>query len=84
MTPPPPPGPVFAFITSSDPAAPVNALMKKRAFEVYDWIFNGLPQKSDEFFEPVPAPAPAPAPAKPASSEPAAPAAPPAPAPAKP
>ena len=53
-----PPGPVYAFITSSDPAAPVNALMKKRAFQIYDWNFTSLPQKSDELFEPVPAPPP--------------------------
>ncbi len=50
-----PPGPVYAFIASSDPAAPVNALMKKRAFQIYDWNFTSLPQKSDELFEPVPA-----------------------------
>jgi hypothetical protein len=50
-----PPGPVYAFITSSDPAAPVNALMKKRAFQIYDWNFTSLPQKSDELFEPIPA-----------------------------
>jgi hypothetical protein len=53
-----PPGPVYAYITSSDAAAPVNALMKKRAFQIYDWNFTSLPQKSDELFEPVPAPPP--------------------------
>jgi hypothetical protein len=53
-----PPGPVYAFIASSDPAAPVNALMKKRAFQIYDWNFTSLPQKSDELFESVPAPPP--------------------------
>jgi len=53
-----PPGPVYAFITHSDTAAPVNALMKKRAFQIYDWNFTSLPQKSDELFEPVPAPPP--------------------------
>ncbi|MDD2762358.1 MAG: DUF4340 domain-containing protein [Opitutaceae bacterium] len=58
-TAPPPVEPVYAFITSSDPAAPVNALMKKRAFQIYDWNYNSLPQKADELFEPVPAlPAP--------------------------
>jgi len=50
-----PAGPVYAFITSSDPAAPINALMKKRAFQIFDWNFTSLPQKRDEFFEPVPA-----------------------------
>jgi hypothetical protein len=51
-----PAGPVYAFITSSDPAAPINAIMKKRAFQIYDWNFTSLPQTRDEFFEPVPEP----------------------------
>jgi hypothetical protein len=51
-----PAGPVYAFITTSDPAAPINALMKKRAFQIYDWNFTSLPQKPDELFEPIPAP----------------------------
>ncbi|HUJ42957.1 MAG TPA: DUF4340 domain-containing protein [Opitutaceae bacterium] len=51
-----PAGPVYAFITSSDPAAPINALMKKRAFQIYDWNFTSLPQKPDELFEPLPPP----------------------------
>jgi hypothetical protein len=51
-----PAGPVYAFITSSDPTAPINALMKKRAFQIYDWNFTSLPQKPDELFEPIPAP----------------------------
>jgi hypothetical protein len=54
-----PAGPVYAFIASSDPAAPINALMKMRAFQISDWNFSGLPQKRDELFEPVPAPPPA-------------------------
>lgn len=53
-----PAGPVYTFITSSDPAATVNALMKKRAFQSFDWNFTSLPQKRDELFEPVPAPPP--------------------------
>jgi hypothetical protein len=57
-----PAGPVFVFITHSDAAAPVNALMQKRAFQVSEYTFTGLPQKADELFEPAPAPAPAPAP----------------------
>jgi hypothetical protein len=56
---PPPPGPVYAFIASSEAAAPVNALLKKRAFQVYDWNLTSLPQKADELFEPAPAPPPA-------------------------
>src|SRR5205814_19839 len=59
-----PAGPVYVFITHSDASAPVNALMQKRAFQISDYTFTGLPQKSDELFEPAP-PAPAPAPAAP-------------------
>jgi hypothetical protein len=54
-----PAGPVYASITTSDPVAPINALMKKRAFQVFEWSFTGLPQKRDELFEPVPATPPA-------------------------
>ena len=54
-----PASPVCAFIASSDAGAPVNALMKKRAFQVYDWNLTSLPQKAAELFEPVPAPPPA-------------------------
>jgi hypothetical protein len=50
-----PAGPVFVFVGSSDPAAPINALMQKRAFQISDYTFTGLPQKSDELFEPAPA-----------------------------
>jgi hypothetical protein len=50
-----PAGPVYAFIANSDASATVNALMKRRAFQIFDWNFTGLPQKRDEFFEPVPA-----------------------------
>ncbi len=57
-----PAGPVFVSITHGDAAAPVNALMAKRAFQISDYTFTGLPQKADELFEPAPAP-PAPAPA---------------------
>ena len=61
-----PAGPVFANIASSETAASVNALMQKRAFQISDYTFTSLPQKSDELFEPAPPPAPAavPAPAK--------------------
>jgi hypothetical protein len=62
-----PAGPVFAFIAHSEAAAPVNALMQKRAYQISDYTFTGLPQKADELFEPAPpppsTPAPAPAPA---------------------
>lgn len=63
-----PAGPVYVFITSSDASAPVNALMQKRAFQISDYTFTGLPQKAEELFEPAPpAAAPAPAPAAPAA-----------------
>ena len=56
-----PAGPVFAWISSTDPKAAVNSLMQKRSFQVDDYTFTGLPQKSDELFEPAPPP---PAPVK--------------------
>ncbi len=61
-----PAGPVFVNISHSDgTTAPVNALMQKRAFQISDYTFTSLPQKSDELFEPAPPPAPpAPTPAK--------------------
>ncbi|PTX96671.1 DUF4340 domain-containing protein [Opitutus sp. ER46] len=55
-----PAGPVFAFVTSSEASAPVNALMAKRAYQISDYTFTSLPQSADELFEPRPAtPAPA-------------------------
>lgn len=56
-----PAGPVFAFITHSESSAPINSLMQKRAFQIAEYTFTGLPQKADELFEPAPPPAPAPA-----------------------
>lgn len=64
-----PAGPVFAFISHSDSAAPINALMQKRTFQIAEYTFTGLPQKADELFEPAPPPPP-PAPAPAAASEP--------------
>lgn len=58
-----PAGPVFVNISHGDAAAPVNALMAKRAFQISDYTFTGLPQKADELFEPAPAPAPTATPA---------------------
>jgi hypothetical protein len=58
-----PAGPVFVEISHSDgDKAPINALMAKRAFQVSEYTFTGLPQKADELFEPAPPPAPAPKP----------------------
>lgn len=70
-----PPGPVFATVTHSDAAAPVNALMQKRAFQVSDFTFTSLPQKPEELFEPAPT---APTPGATSAPAPAAPEAPPA------
>lgn len=67
-----PAGPVFVTVTSSDAAAPINELMKKRAFKVYDYTFTSLPQHAADLFEaapPPPAPAPAATPAAGAASE---------------
>jgi lipoprotein-anchoring transpeptidase ErfK/SrfK len=68
-----PAGPVFVFVTHSDAAATVNGLMQKRAFQMAEYSFTGLPQKSDELFEPAPPPpapaaTPTPAAAKPAEA----------------
>ncbi|MGA3008243.1 MAG: hypothetical protein ABSE59_10165, partial [Opitutaceae bacterium] len=52
-----PAGPVYVFITCSDAAAPINALMKKRAFEVYESAYTGLPGTPDDLFVAAPPPA---------------------------
>ena len=51
-----PAGPVFVSVANSDAKAGLNALMKKRAFQISDYVFTGLPQKVDELFEPAPPP----------------------------
>lgn len=70
-----PAGPVFVSIRHSDSDAAVNTLMQKRAFQVYEYAFTGLPQKPEELFEPAPSVPPAPSASAPAT-EPAAAAAP--------
>lgn len=64
-----PAGPVFVTITHGDgPAAPINALMAKRAFQIAEYTFTSLPTKAADLFEAAPPPpAPAPTPATPAS-----------------
>jgi hypothetical protein len=52
-----PAGPVFVSIKHSETSAPVNALMEKRAFQIYEYTFTSLPQKPEDLFEPAPAPA---------------------------
>ncbi len=56
-----PAGPVFLTIAHSETAAPINALMAKRAFQIAEYTFTSLPQKSADLFEPAPAPEPTPA-----------------------
>ncbi len=46
-----PAGPVFVTVSSSDAHAPVNELMKKRAFEIGRLHVHQLPQKPDDLFE---------------------------------
>ena len=64
-----PAGPVFVTIAHGDgAAAPVNALMAKRALQIADYTFTSLPAKAADFFEAAPPPpVPAPTPAAPAS-----------------
>ena len=52
-----PAGPVFAFITHSDEKAPINEMMKKRAFQIGEWTYTGLPAAQD-LWEDAPPPAP--------------------------
>jgi hypothetical protein len=61
-----PAGPVYAFIVASDAQAPVNVLMRQRAFQIDEYVYSSLPQKAEDLFEaaPVATPAPPPAPAK--------------------
>jgi hypothetical protein len=54
-----PAGPVFVSITTTDPAARINALMEKRAFQIGEWTYTGLPSAPADFWEDAPPPAPA-------------------------
>ena len=65
-----PAGPVFVFITSSDASSPINTEMKKRAFQVSEYTFTGLPQNAAEFFELAPPPPAAPSEKGPGKAEP--------------
>lgn len=51
-----PKNPVFIKITHSESAAPINAMMQMRAFQIESSIYSNLPQRSDELFEPIPEP----------------------------
>lgn len=66
-----PAGPVFVTVANSDPAAPINEMMKKRAFQIYEYTFTSLPQHASDLFEAAPPPAPpAASPAQPVSATP--------------
>jgi hypothetical protein len=54
-----PAGPVFVNVFHSDPSAPVNALMQKRAFQISDYTFTSLPSSKNDLFQSTPTPAPA-------------------------
>lgn len=56
--PSPQPGPVFVFIAANRDAAPVNALMQKRAFQTNEWVLTSLPANRDALLQAKPAPAP--------------------------
>ncbi|MGH8021504.1 MAG: DUF4340 domain-containing protein [Opitutaceae bacterium] len=60
--PPAPPepkaGPVFVSITSSLSTDPINAIMDKRAFQVSEYTFTGLPENREALIEKEPPPAP--------------------------
>ena len=58
-----PAGPVFAFVTHSNPSAPINAAMAKRAFQISESTLTSLPAQAADLFEPVPAATPATTPA---------------------
>jgi hypothetical protein len=60
-----PAGQPFVVVASSDPSAPINAAMAKRAFKVADYTFSNLPKSVDDLYEEEPKPAAESAPASP-------------------
>lgn len=64
--PPPPPGPVYVFIQCSDTSDPINDLMQRRGFQIYEYTFTSLPANRTALIEQAPPAAPAPTPAAPA------------------
>ncbi|WP_232766600.1 hypothetical protein [Geminisphaera colitermitum] len=53
---------MYVFIQDTKADAPVNALMQKRAVEVYEFVYTSLPSKADDLFAPTPAPGTPPTP----------------------
>lgn len=58
-----PAGPVFAFVSSADGKASVDALARKRSFEISEWAFTSLPASETDLWEDAPKPAAEPKPA---------------------
>ncbi|HVZ63511.1 MAG TPA: DUF4340 domain-containing protein [Lacunisphaera sp.] len=52
-----PAGAVFAFVSSADGKEPVDALAKKRSFEISEWAFTSLPASEADLWEDAPKPA---------------------------
>jgi hypothetical protein len=48
-----PAGPVYVLVLDSNPKSAVNALMKKRACQIEEYLYTGLPQKAGDLFEPA-------------------------------
>ena len=49
-----PAGPVFVTLSHSESSAPINTLMAKRAFQIAEYSFTSLPQKTADLFEAAP------------------------------
>lgn len=49
-----PAGPVYAFVSSSEPDAAINRRMEQRAFEVAEFVFTSLPANREGLFETKP------------------------------
>jgi hypothetical protein len=49
-----PAGAVYAFVATSDRRSPINDLMRKRAWQIEEYAFTGLPQKPADLLEPIP------------------------------
>jgi hypothetical protein len=51
--PPAAPRPVYVELIDSEPDALLAAAARTHAFEIAEWVFNGLPAKAEELFEPL-------------------------------
>lgn len=47
-----PAGPMYAFVTHSDPSATINTSMNRRAFQISEWSVSSLPKTPSELFVP--------------------------------